>query len=72
MENIKFHNDAPMLKYCQNLLNSRCFCSLESKFDSIKQTKDTNDISLRIEEPLKSKLGDSIDIANAILKNTKK
>ena len=28
VENFKFHNDAPMLKYCQKSLNSCCFGSL--------------------------------------------
>ena len=69
---IKFHNNAPMLKYCQNLLNSRCFSSLASAFVSIKQTKAANDISLRIEKSLKSKEGNHIYFANAILKNEKK
>ena len=37
-----------------------------STFASIEQTKDANDISLRIQESLKSKMGNSIDFANSI------
>ena len=40
-----------------------------STFASIEQTKDANDISLRIQESLKSKMGNSIDFENVILKN---
>ena len=68
---IKFHSNALMLKYCKHSLNMRCFSSLESDFDSIKQTKADNDISLSIEESLKSEVGNRIDFANAILKNEK-
>ena len=32
VENVKFHNDAPMIKYRQKSLNSYCFSSLESDF----------------------------------------
>ena len=64
-----FHIDAPMLKYCQKLLNSCSFSSLESAFDSIKQTKAFNAILFRTEESFKSKLGNRIYFANAILKN---
>ena len=67
----KFHNDAPMLKYFQKSLNSCCFSGLASDFASIKQTKAANSISLRIEEYLKSKVGNLIDFANGILKNEK-
>ena len=69
MENFKIHNDTPMLKYCHKLLNSCCFSSLSSDFASIEQTKNANVISLRIEESLKSEVGNSIDFENAILKN---
>ena len=72
METFKFHNDAPILKYCQKSLNSCCFSSLESDFASINQNKATNDISLRIEESLKSEVGNCINFANAIFKNEKK
>ena len=61
-----------MLKYCQKSLNSFCSSSLASSFDSINQTKTANDISLRIEEYLKSKVGNHIDFENAISKNEKK
>ena len=36
VENFKFHNDAPMLKYFQDSLNRCCFGSLASSFSSIK------------------------------------
>ena len=72
MEDFKFHNDAPMLKYCHKSLNTCCFSSLASEFVSIKKTKAANDISLRIEEYLKSKVGNFIYFANAILRNENK
>ena len=72
MWKIKFHSNAPMLKYCQKSLNSCCFDSLVSSFASIKQTKTENVVSLRIEESLKSKLGNRIDFSNDILKNETK
>ena len=72
VKKIKFHNDAPMLKHCQKLLNRCCFSSLVSAFSSGEQTKADNAISLRIEESLKSKMGNCIDIVNTILKNEKK
>ena len=71
VENFKFHNDTPMLKYCQKSFNSCCFSSLESAFSSIKQTKAYNYIAFRIEESLKSEVGNRIDCANAILKTKK-
>ena len=52
-------------------LNSCCFSSLESDFDTIKQTNAVNDISLRLEESLHSKIGNRIDFENGILKNGK-
>ena len=67
----KFHNDAPMLKYCQKSLKSCCFISLASDFSSIKKIKASNAISLHIEESLKSKVGNRIDFANAMLKTEK-
>ena len=67
----KLHNDAPMLRYRQRSLNSCCFIGLASYFASIKQTKSANAISLRIEESLKSKMGNHVDFANAIVKNEK-
>ena len=47
---------------------------MESAFESINQTKSTNDISKCIEESLKSKFGfrNCIDFANAVLKNQKR
>ena len=60
-----------MLKYCQKSLNSSCFSNLESTFASIEQTNAANDKSLRIEEPLKSGVGNHIDIENTILKKEK-
>ena len=53
-----------MLKYFQ-----KSFSSMASAFASIKQTKDENAISLRIEESLKSEVGNHTYFANAILKN---
>ena len=61
-----------MLKYCQKSLNSCCFSSLASELASIEQKKDANGISLRIEESLKSKVGNRIDFASAILKKNEK
>ena len=69
--NFMFHNDFPMVKYCHNSLNSCCFSSLESAYAITKQIKSTNSISLRIEESLKSKMGNHIDFLNDILKNEK-
>ena len=66
------HNDDPMLKYRQNLFNSYCSSSLVSAFASIKQTKDANAISFRIEESSKNKMGNRIDFANGIMKNVTK
>ena len=48
VEIFKFHNDAPMLKYCQKSFNICCFSSLALAFDIIYQTKASNDISLSI------------------------
>ena len=72
VELFQFHNDTPILKYCQKLLNSCCFSSLASAFVSIKQINTVNAISLVKEESLKSEVGNLIDIANYILKNGKK
>ena len=71
VESFNFNNDAPILKYCQKSLNSCCFSSLASDFVSIKQIKATNAISSRIEESLKSEVGNHIYFASAILKNKK-
>ena len=70
-EEMKFHSKTPMLKYCQSVLNSCCFSSLESDFDSINQTKAINAITMHIEESFTSQVGNHIDFANAILKNKK-
>ena len=43
-----FHKDAPILSYCQKMLNSCCFSSLESAFASIKHFKAEDAISIRI------------------------
>ena len=64
VETFKFHNDAQILKYCQKSFNSCFLSSLASAFVSIKKIKAANDISLRIEESLKSKVGNCIDFAN--------
>ena len=72
MESFKFQNDAPILKYFQKLLNSSCFSSLASDFDSINHNKAANAISLRIKESLESEVGNSIDFSNAILKDEKR
>ena len=68
---IKFHSDAPMLKYRHKSLNSFCFSSLASSCASIKQTNTANAISFLKEKLLKSKVGNHIDFANYILKNEK-
>ena len=39
VEIFKFHNDAPMLKYCQKSLNGCCFCSLAPAFFRIKKSR---------------------------------
>ena len=72
MESFKFQNDAPILKYCQKTLNSCCFSSLASSFANINPFNAVNAISMRIEESLKSEVGNCIDFANDILKNKKK
>ena len=43
-----FHKDAPILGYCQKMLNSCYFSSSASAFASIKHFKAGNDISIRI------------------------
>ena len=71
VEIFKFQNDAPILKYWRKSLNSSCFSSLVSVFVRIKQIKADNSISLRTYYSLKSKVGNHIDFANAILKTNK-
>ena len=39
VETFKFHNDAPIFKYCQKSFNKCCFSSLESAFVSIKNNQ---------------------------------
>ena len=72
MDIFKFQNDTPILNYCQKFLNSCCFIILASSFDIFEQTKSSNDISLRIEESLKSEVGNCIYFADAILKKRRK
>ena len=48
VESFKFQNDAGILNYCQNSLNSCCFSTLVSDFDSINHNKSDNAISLHI------------------------
>ena len=48
VESFKFQNNAPILKYCQKLLNRCCFSSLASAFASINHNADDNAISMRI------------------------
>ena len=72
METVTFHNDAPILNYCQKSLNSFCFGIFASDFVITKQSKAYNAISLSIEEYLKSEAGNGIGFANAILRDGKK
>ena len=53
-------------------MNSCCFSSLASAFDIINHNADADAISMRIEESLKSEVGNRIDFANDILKNQKR
>ena len=71
VESFKFQNDAPILKFCQKTLNSCCFSSLAPAFASINNFNAANAISMRIEESLKSEVGNRIDFANDILKSKK-
>ena len=72
MKKIKFHSNVPMLKYCQESLNSCCFSSLSSSFASINQTNAVNAIEMLIKESLNSEVGNHIYFANSILKNESK
>ena len=58
--------------YCQKTLNSCCFSSLASSFASKKHFKDTNTISIRIKESLKSEVVNPIDFANEMMLNCKR
>ena len=60
-----------MLKYCQKSLNGCVFSSLLSSLASILKTKDRNAILFRIEEYLRSEVGNCIDFDNAIFRNEK-
>ena len=60
-----------MLKYRQKSLNSCFFGKLALEFATMEQTKPANDLSLRIEDSLKSKIGNNIDFTNYVLKNEK-
>ena len=44
VKSFMFLKDAPILSYCQKTLNSSCFSSLASAFDSIKHCKAENAI----------------------------
>ena len=72
VKSFKFQNDTLILNHCQKTLNSCCFSSLASAFASIKHFKAANYIPMRIEESLKSEVGNRIDYANDILKNKKR
>ena len=52
-------------------MNSCCFSSLESAFDSVNHKNAADAISMCVEESLKSDLDNHIDFANDILKNNK-
>ena len=47
VESFKFRNDAPILKYCQKSLNSRCLSSSAPAFAIIHHNNAENAISLR-------------------------
>ena len=67
-----FHKDAPILSYCQKILNTCCFSSLALYFASKKHFKAANAISTRIKESLESEVGNRINFANDIMLNKKK
>ena len=71
VESFKFQSDAPILKYCKKTLDSCCFISLASAFSSINYFNADNTILIRIEESLKSEVGNCIDLANDISKKRK-
>ena len=70
-EKLKFQSKALMLKYYQESLNSCYLGSLDSYSDIINKTKADNYIAMRIEESLKIKVGNRIDLENYILINKK-
>ena len=49
VEMFKFHNDAPILKYCHKSFSRCCFSTFESDFDSTKQIEASNAIYFHIE-----------------------
>ena len=53
-------------------LNSYCFSSLASAFDSINKSKADDAISLRIKESLKSEVGNRIHFSSEIMLNPKR
>ena len=67
-----FHKDSPTLIYRQKYLNSCCFSSLASDFDSIKQIIAANAISLRINESLNSEVGNRIHFVSEMMQNRKR
>ena len=67
-----FHTDAPTLNFCRKTLNSCCLRSLASAFASIKHFKASNAISIRINESLKSEVGNCIHFTNYIMLNRKR
>ena len=67
-----FYKDAPILSYCQKILNICCLSSLSSAFASNKHFKSANDISIRIKESLKSEVGNRNDFANEIMLKRKR
>ena len=66
-----FHTDAQIINFCPKTLNSCCFSSLASAFASIKHFKYFNAIYIRINESLKSEVGNRIHFANDIMLNNK-
>ena len=72
VESFKFRIDAPIINYCQKSLNVCCFSSLASDFSSINSNNAANSVSIRVEESLKSEVGNRIDFENDILRNNKR
>ena len=48
VKSFMFHKDSPILSYCQKTLNSCCFSSLASAYDSNKHFKSANAKSICI------------------------
>ena len=74
VEEMKYHIDAPMIKYWQSTLNSCYFSSFSSAFDCINQIKAVNVISNCIEESLTSQVGfrNCIGFSDTVLKTQKR